>query len=162
MSLAKIAQPLFWLSKPLGVLPLAFERDQFLISKLSQLYTLCGTLCFLLGGYQKLTSLFLKLTNKAFSGQEILTFASNIIVGIFAGMNIYYSVVCSRKLVTLLNDLGKLLKTVKNPETVQVATQVRVMVVLLQIAVFANYMAITIYDAFTKGMLNYLQFYFVI
>jgi hypothetical protein len=151
MSLAKIVQPLFWLSKPLGVLPLTMEKEQFVVSKLSQLYTICGTLCFLVGGLKKFIRLFFRFTKDALSGQEILSAASNVIVMIFAVLNIYYSVVCSRRIVGMLNNLGQLLKTVKNPDTLKVAKQIRIMVFVLQIAVFLSYMAFTIYESSFKS-----------
>jgi hypothetical protein len=155
MSLAKIVQPLFWLSKPLGVLPLTMEKEQFVVSKLSQLYTICGTLCFLVGGLKKFVRLFFRLTKDALSGQDILSAASNVIVMIFAVLNIYYSIVCSRRIVGMLNNLGQLLKTVKDPDTLTVAKQIRIMVFVLQIAVFLSYMAFTIYESSFKS--NFIQ-----
>ncbi|XP_065331541.1 uncharacterized protein LOC135933981 [Cloeon dipterum] len=144
MSLLKVVQPLFWFSKPLGVLPLTFRDGRFLVSKLSLLYTACGVACFVIGGYGRTLKNTLKLFSKPIEGNEILTFVSSSIVNIFGLLNIYYSVVCAKKLSHMFNELNVLMRSTRNLSYMESALMVKTIVIVLQIFVFFNYMFISI------------------
>ncbi|CAB3367615.1 Hypothetical predicted protein [Cloeon dipterum] len=144
MSLLKVVQPLFWFSKPLGVLPLTFRDGRFLVSKLSLLYSACGVACFVIGGYGRTLKNTLKLFSKPIEGSEILTFVSSSIVNIFGVLNIYYSAVCAKKLSHMFNELNVLMRSTRNLSYMESALMVRSIVIVLQIFVFFNYMFISI------------------
>ncbi|XP_059473977.1 uncharacterized protein LOC132195785 [Neocloeon triangulifer] len=150
--LASVWAPLFWIGKPLGVLPLSLDRERFLVSRLSFVYTFCGAACFVLGGFQKTAAVLRKVFVEPLDGQQILTFVSHSIVNAFALLNVYFSTKCARRLAAMFNELHALAKVTKRVPTLSTAAHVRTLVLLLQVAVFFNYMFFALYEKSSQGV----------
>jgi len=134
VDLAKLISPLFWISRPLGLLPISHKNGQFVISRAWLGYSGCATcLCFFFGAIH-LFQMMWRAASQPLAGENILDLFINSIVYFFSLLNIFYVLRCSSTLRTIFQQLDALLKILAWERDVEKAlTQIRIFTALVQV-----------------------------
>lgn len=134
VDLAKLISPLFWISRPLGLLPMSHKNGHFVISRAALAYSLCITCFCLIVGLISFFQMVCKYVTQPIAGENILELSVNVIVYLFALLNIYYALRCSAALSSIFLELDLLLKILANQKDVESALrQIKILTLIVQV-----------------------------
>jgi hypothetical protein len=132
--IAAAIAPLYWISCPLGVLPVKFDGRRFSTSRRLKIYS--NLVCILIAAVElyHLQNIITSRIKKAMTGESILVVVSYLVGNTIIILNIFYVVVLREKLISILNQLD--LAAVALRRSIQVnflLWRVRVFVICLQV-----------------------------
>jgi hypothetical protein len=134
VELARLISPLFWISRPLGLLPITHKNGQFVVSRMALAYSVCTTCFYLLVGLISFFVMVRKYVSHPIAGENILELFVNTVVYLFALLNIYYALRCSAVLRSIFQELDVLLKILANQSDVEAALrQIKILTIVVQV-----------------------------
>jgi hypothetical protein len=137
VELAELISPLFWISRPLGLLPIARKNGHFVVSKVVLAYSMCITCPCLLVGLISYFQMVCKYVSHPIAGENILELFINVVVYLFTLLNVYYAVRCSAVLCSIFQELDVLLKILASQNDVEAALrQIKIFTHIVQVCHF--------------------------
>lgn len=132
--IAAAIAPLYWISSPLGILPVAFDGRRFSTSRRLKIYS--NLICILLAAVElyHLKNIVMSRTKRAMTGESIMVVVSYLIGNTICILNIFYVTVLRDKLISILNQLDQAASALSRSVQVNfLLWRVRVFVICLQV-----------------------------
>ena len=132
--IAAAIAPLYWISCPLGVMPVKFDGRRFLTSRRLKIYS--NLVCILVAAVElyHLQNIITSRIKKAMTGESILVVVSYLVGNTIIILNIFYVVVLREKLISILNQLDQAAVALRRSIQVNfLLWRVRVFVICLQV-----------------------------
>jgi len=132
--LAKLISPLFWISRPLGLLPISHKNGQFVINRTWLIYSICATIfCFVFGALD-LYQMMWRAASQPQDGESILLLFTNFILYLISLLNVYYLIGFNSTLCRIFQQLDALLKILAWERDVEKALiQIRILTGVVQV-----------------------------
>lgn len=158
VELAKLISPMFWISQLLGLLPIAHKNGHFVVNRAALVYSLFATGLCLLVGLVSFFQMVCKYVKQPIAGENVLQLFINVIVYLFALLNVYYALRCSVVLCSIFQELDVLLKILANQSDVEVALrQIKILTYTVQVK--CRYIFIIILDVYKKVQIYFMLFF---
>jgi len=123
VDLTKLISPMFWLSRPLGLLPISNKNGQYVVNRTWLIYSQITTSFFFFFGALDLFQQLWRAASQPQDGESVLDLFTNCIIYLMSLLNIYYLVRCISKLCRIFQQLDALLKILAWEQDVKRALQ---------------------------------------
>jgi len=110
VDLVNLISPLFWISRPLGLLPISHKNGQFVVKRSWLIYSVCTTIFCFVFGVLDLYQMMWRAASQPQDGESILLLFTNSILYLISLLNVYYLIGFNSTLCRIFQQLDALLK----------------------------------------------------
>ncbi|CAB3367614.1 Hypothetical predicted protein [Cloeon dipterum] len=143
VDLAKLISPLFWVSRPLGVLPISHRDGRFVVDRALFAYSVGVRLFSSLVGTSYYLNMLWLASRQENVGEKILDLFVNGIMYAIAVLSVHFAYKCSTLLVEVLENIADVLRRIDFVDANQSLKHIRIFTIIVQVMTIVY---LTIYE----------------